>query len=51
MDVNGKAGSLVEMYFGRDVLTHDHALTPVQWTGYIEGQGQYQGAISSTEKR
>ena len=50
MDVNGKAGSL-EMYFGRDVLTHDHALTPVQWAGYIEGQGQYQGAISSTEKR
>lgn len=50
MDVNGKAGSL-EMYLGRDVLTNDHALTPVQWTGYSEGQGQYQGAISSTEKR
>lgn len=50
MDVNGKAGSL-EMYLGRDVLTQDHALTPVQWTGYKEGQKQYQGAISAAEKK
>jgi hypothetical protein len=37
MDVNGKAGSL-EMYLGRELLTVDGALVPVQWTGYVEAQ-------------
>jgi len=37
MNVNGKAGSL-EMYLGRDLLTVNGELVPVQWTGYVEGQ-------------
>ncbi|MEJ3741841.1 hypothetical protein WEI85_00865 [Actinomycetes bacterium KLBMP 9797] len=49
MDVNGKAGSL-EMYLGRELLTMDGDLVPVQWTGYVEGQKSYQGAISAAEK-
>ncbi|GAA5139132.1 hypothetical protein [Pseudonocardia adelaidensis] len=50
MDVNGKAGSL-EMYLGRELLTVDGELVPVQWTGYIEGQKGYQGAISAVHKK
>lgn len=50
MDVNGKAGSL-EMYLGRELLTVNGDLVPVQWTGYIESQKSYQGAISAGDKR
>ena len=49
MDVNGKAGSL-EMYLGRDLLTVDGELVPVQWMGYVEGQKSYQGAIAKQER-
>lgn len=49
MDVNGKAGSL-EMYLGRDVLTVEGELVPVQWTGYVPGKRSYQGAIAAAEK-
>lgn len=49
MDVNGKAGSL-EMYLGRELLTVDGALVPVQWTGYVEGQRSYQGSIAKQQK-
>lgn len=49
MDVNGKAGSL-EMYLGRELLTVNGELVPVQWTGYVEGRKGYQGAISEAEK-
>lgn len=49
MDVNGKAGSL-EMYLGRELLTPKDELVPVQWTGYVEGQQRYQGAIARREK-
>jgi hypothetical protein len=49
MDVNGKAGSL-EMYLGRDLLTVDGDLVPVQWMGYVEGKKSYQGAIAKREK-
>lgn len=45
MDVNGRACSL-ELYFGTDVLTNDGALVPVQWTGYKEAIGKYQGEVS-----
>ncbi len=45
MDVNGLAGS-VELYFGLDVLRqHDGGLTPVQWRGYNQTLGQYQGEL------
>lgn len=37
MDVNGKAGAL-EMYLGRELLTVDGQLVPVQWMGYNEGK-------------
>jgi hypothetical protein len=49
MDVNGKAGSL-EMYLGRDVLTVEGQLISVQWTGYVESQHAYQGAIAKQQK-
>lgn len=50
MDVNSKAGSL-EMYLGRELLAVNGDLVPVQWTGYIESQKSYQGAISTGDKR
>ncbi len=49
MNINGKAGSL-EMYLGKDLLTVDGNLIPVQWTSYIEGQRNYQGAIAKHHK-
>lgn len=46
MNVNGLAGS-IELYLGTDVLMlTEGALAPVQWTGFVERLGQYQGAIS-----
>ncbi|MEV0033334.1 hypothetical protein [Nocardia sp. NPDC050793] len=50
MDVNGSAGSL-EMYLGKELLTVDGRLIPVQWTGYVEGQRAYQGAIAARDKK
>jgi hypothetical protein len=45
MNVNGLAGGL-ELYFGRDVLEReDGTLTPIQWRGYDETLGKYQGEI------
>lgn len=49
LDVNGLAGS-IELYFGEDVLRRDDGtLTPVQWRGFDEGLGRYQGEV--IEKR
>lgn len=45
MDVNGLAGSL-ELYFGLDVLRQPNGtLTAVQWRGYDDTLGQYQGEL------
>lgn len=45
MDVNGLAGSL-ELYFGLDVLQQpDGTPTAVQWRGYDDTLGQYQGEL------
>ena len=45
LDVNGLAAS-IELYLGRDILTQDDgSLTPVQWKGYNETLGQYQGEV------
>jgi hypothetical protein len=45
MDVNGLAGSL-ELYFGLDVLQQsDGTLTAIQWRGYDDTLGQYQGEL------
>ncbi len=45
MNINGLAASL-ELYFGQDVLTRaDGSLTPVQWRGFNQALGKYQGEI------
>jgi hypothetical protein len=50
MDVNGLAGSL-ELYYGLDVLRQpDESLTPVQWKGYDDALGQYQGEVMHKEE-
>jgi hypothetical protein len=49
-DVNGRAGSL-EMYLGRDVLTIDGSLAPVQWRSYNPGLERYHGTLSDQDKK
>ncbi|TDK23505.1 hypothetical protein E2F48_16065 [Arthrobacter crusticola] len=44
-DINGRAVS-VELFLGRDVLTIDGELSPVQWTQYVKPMNSYQGEIS-----
>ena len=44
MNVNGKACS-IEMFVGKDVLSIDGELTPIQWKGFIEKTQTYQGEI------
>jgi hypothetical protein len=45
LDVNGIAGSL-ELYLGQDVLMDVSGnLTPVQWLGFDQSLGRYQGAV------
>lgn len=48
MDINGFAGS-IEMYLGQDCLKENKEFIPIQWTGYIESIGQYQGVINKKE--
>jgi hypothetical protein len=48
-NVNGSAGAL-ELYLGRDVLEVDGHLPPVQWTGYSDKVGRYQGVLPKHEK-
>lgn len=48
LNVNGTSGS-IELYLGRDVLTADSALMPVQWRGYNDKVQAYQGVV--LEKR
>ncbi|GAA4065827.1 hypothetical protein GCM10022214_20040 [Actinomadura miaoliensis] len=49
-DVNGRAGSL-ELYLGRDVLTIDGNLAPIQWQHYDSKLGRYHGALSDHDKK
>ena len=49
MDVNGKAASL-EMYLGKELLTIEGKLIPVQWTGFVESKRSYQGSIAHHHK-
>jgi hypothetical protein len=44
LNVNGRAAS-IELFLGRDVLTIDGKLSPIQWTGYNTAVGQYQGEV------
>ena len=43
-DVNGLAGS-IELYLGDDVLSRNGARAPVQWRGFSETMGTYQGEV------
>lgn len=43
-NINRLAGS-IELYFGVDVLKENGDLTPIQWKGYDERIGKYQGEI------
>jgi len=45
MDVNGLAVS-IELFLGRDVLTQDGALNPIEWGGYLAGVSAYQGEVA-----
>jgi HEPN/Toprim N-terminal domain 1 len=47
-DVNGSACS-IELYFGRDVLTLDGRLVPVQWKAYDKRVKRYQGEIQQKD--
>ena len=45
LDVNGLAAS-IELYFGEDILRRpDGLLAPVQWKGFVEAIGSYQGEV------
>ena len=44
MDINGLAGS-IEMYLGQDCLKESGNFIPIQWTGYIDSVGKYQGVL------
>jgi HEPN/Toprim N-terminal domain 1 len=48
-DINGKACS-IELYFGRDVLTSDGSMVPVQWKALDERVKRYQGEIQGKDK-
>jgi hypothetical protein len=43
LNVNGLAAS-IELYLGKDVLADDKDF-PVQWKGYVESLGKYQGEV------
>lgn len=44
MNINGRACS-IELFLGKDVLTMDNELAPIQWRGYVEKTETYQGEI------
>ena len=50
LDVNGLAAS-IELYFGEDILRgSDGLLAPVQWQGYVQSIGVYQGEVRGKTK-
>ncbi len=49
LDVNGLAAS-IELYLGRDVLIDGDMLAPVQWKGFIEPVGRYQGEVMNKNR-
>jgi hypothetical protein len=44
LNINGLAGS-IELYLGRDILTENGNLIPVQWIGFKEKINKYQGVL------
>lgn len=49
-DINGSAGAL-EMYLGRDTLTIDGQVAPIQWRNYNPKLGRYQGTLLDKDKK
>jgi hypothetical protein len=45
MNVNGLAGA-IELYLGEDVLKKGNEMYPIQWTGYSNKVGAYQGELN-----
>jgi hypothetical protein len=45
MNINGLACG-IEMYFGKQVLTNENGLIPIQWKAYNEKEKKYQGEIA-----
>lgn len=48
MSINGSACG-IEMYFGKEVLTRNNELLPIQWKGFNEKEKKYQGEISEKQ--
>lgn len=48
MNINGSACG-IEMYFGKEVLTRDNEMLPIQWKGYNEKEKKYQGEIAEKQ--
>lgn len=44
IDVNGLAGC-IELYLGTDILMDNGQYIPIQWTGYMDKVGSYQGEL------
>lgn len=44
MNINGLACS-IELYLGKEILSKDGQLIPIQWKGYDQTLGKYQGEI------
>jgi len=49
LDVNGLAAS-IELYLGQDVLADTKGRFPVQWKGFVEPLGKYQGEVMHKAK-
>lgn len=45
MNVNGLACS-IELYLGKDILQNDNGYIPIQWKGYDQAVGKYQGEVT-----
>jgi hypothetical protein len=48
MNINGLACS-IEMYLGKDCLSPDGNLLPIQWTGLVETINKYQGVVQKKD--
>lgn len=48
MNINGLACS-IEMYLGKDCLSPNGYLLPIQWTGLVESINKYQGVVQKKD--
>lgn len=49
MNINGLACS-IEMYLGKDCLSPNGSLLPIQWTGLVETINKYQGVVQKKDE-